>query len=172
MTDKKRHTRGIHHRGGVEVPESALRTGGQEQQGTAACRALSDDELASPAELERQVALAEWGPILALPCEARDGGFHPDIDECGHLDGAFGTVDFERLYPSFDKASTKPTSSGAPAVGAHHARHGAGAIVVAGQVGGLGPYPLRGGPGRLRRHERVRIRPLVSSSAKPSQPDS
>ena len=28
---------------------------------------LEDKELADPAELERQVMLAEWGPILAIP---------------------------------------------------------------------------------------------------------
>jgi len=91
---------------GVEVPESALRTD-DEETGYGSVPGLSDDELASHEELERQVALAEWGPILALPCDARERAFHPDIDECGHLDGAFGTVDFERLYPSFDKARYK-----------------------------------------------------------------
>jgi hypothetical protein len=69
---------------------------------------LEEEELADPEELERQVFIQEWGPILALPVMGRRGGFHPVRDESGHLDwGAYGTVDFERLYGSFDKALYK-----------------------------------------------------------------
>ncbi len=69
---------------------------------------LEDEELADPAELERQVMIAEWGPILALPVQSCRGGFRPAIDEFGNLDwGAYGTVDFLRLRGPFDKARYK-----------------------------------------------------------------
>ena len=68
---------------------------------------LEDEELADPAELERQIMLAEWGPILALPVKSVRGGFRPALDEFGHLAGAFGTMDFERLHGRFDKARYK-----------------------------------------------------------------
>ena len=69
---------------------------------------LDDEELADPAELERQVWQSEWAPILALPVKARRGWIQPTIDESGHLDwGAFGSVDFERNKPEFDKARYK-----------------------------------------------------------------
>lgn len=59
-------------------------------------------------ELERQVMMAEWGPILALPVKTRRGWVKPTMDENGRLDwGAFGTVDFSRLVPEFDKARYK-----------------------------------------------------------------
>ena len=69
---------------------------------------LPDEELADPAELERQAFIADWGPILSLPVKSDDGGIRPEIDEDGHLNwGAFGTVDFERLHGPFDKARFK-----------------------------------------------------------------
>lgn len=69
---------------------------------------LDDEELADPAELERQVFLQEWGPVLALPSRDEPQGIRPAIDEEGHVDwGAFGTVDFERIRPSFDKVRYK-----------------------------------------------------------------
>ena len=43
-------------------------------------------ELADPEELERQVFLDEWGPILALPCKGSNGVIRPAIDEFGHVD--------------------------------------------------------------------------------------
>ncbi len=65
---------------------------------------LDDDELADPAELERQVFLAEWGPILALPRRHEPRGVRAAIDEEGRPDwGAFGTVDFARTLPEFDR---------------------------------------------------------------------
>jgi hypothetical protein len=61
---------------------------------------LDDDELADPDELERQVYLEEFGPILALPVRGRKSQFRPSVDETGVVDwGAFGTVDFERTMP-------------------------------------------------------------------------
>lgn len=64
---------------------------------------LDDEELADPEELERQVMLDEWGPILSLPVKRHDNWIRPTVDEDGTLNwAAFGTVDFLRLYP-FDK---------------------------------------------------------------------
>ena len=69
---------------------------------------LDDEELADPAELERQVWQSEWAPILALPEKARRDWIQPAIDESGHIDwGAFGSVDFDRIRPEFDKARYK-----------------------------------------------------------------
>jgi hypothetical protein len=91
----------------IVVPESALLSV-ERDSGYGSVPGLDDEELASPAELERQVFLAEWGPILALPCKGFNGGIRPIVDEFGHLDwGAFGTVDFLRLREPFDKARYK-----------------------------------------------------------------
>ena len=80
----------------------------ERQRGYGSVPGLDDEELADPKELERQVFLADWGPILALPCKGSNGVIRPAIDEFGHLDwGAFGTVDFARLRPPFDKARYK-----------------------------------------------------------------
>ena len=69
---------------------------------------LSDEELADPDELERQVYVEEFGPVLALPVRGNKRGFRPSMDETGGVDwGAFATVDFERGYGSFDKAAYK-----------------------------------------------------------------
>ena len=69
---------------------------------------LDDEELADPAELERQVMLQEWAPVLAIPVETAAWVIHPGVDESGHIDwGAFGTVDFSRLRPEFDKRRFK-----------------------------------------------------------------
>lgn len=69
---------------------------------------LDDDELADPAELERQVYLQEFGPVLALPWKGRTGGMRPSVAEDGSVEwGAFGTVDFDRMRPDFDRAQYK-----------------------------------------------------------------
>jgi hypothetical protein len=69
---------------------------------------LDDEELANPNELERQVYQQEFGPVLALPVKGRSSWIQPVIDEAGGVDfGAFGTVDFERTMPEFDKARYK-----------------------------------------------------------------
>jgi len=68
---------------------------------------LDDEELAEPWELERQVMLQEWGPVLMLPVQGKQGGFRPELDEQGVEWGAFGTVDFARTMPEFDKARYK-----------------------------------------------------------------
>jgi len=80
----------------------------ERQTGYGRVPGLEDEELAEPEELERQVMLAEWGPILALPVRSSRRGFRPTADESGNLDGgAFGTVDFLRDRPAFDKARYK-----------------------------------------------------------------
>jgi len=92
---------------GMVVGKSAL-VSVERHRGYGSVPGLEDEELADPAELERQVFAQEWGPILALPCRSRRGGIRPAIDEWGHLDwGAFGTWDFERLRGPFDAARYK-----------------------------------------------------------------
>jgi len=69
---------------------------------------LEEEELADPDELEHQVFLQEWGPVLALPVRRKGRWISPNIDENGHVDyGAFATVDWERMQPEFDKARYK-----------------------------------------------------------------
>ena len=67
---------------------------------------LSDDELADPRELERMAFLDDWGPILKLPDLYPRRAFQPTMDESGKPDGAFGSGDFDRMYP-FDSALYK-----------------------------------------------------------------
>ena len=88
----------------VEVPPSALlRQVRKNRYGRVP--GLEDDELADPAELERQVIYQEFAEILALPGPQRKSGLRPQIDEEGRVDwGAFGTVDFDRYRLEFDKA--------------------------------------------------------------------
>jgi len=77
-------------------------------KGYGSIEGLDDDELADPRELERQVFLQEWGPILALPVRHRKSAVQPAIDEDGFVDwGAFATVDFERYSGGFDRARYK-----------------------------------------------------------------
>lgn len=70
---------------------------------------LDKDELADPQELARMIFKEEWGPILDLPDRFPPRShIRPERDTKGHLDwGAFGTVDFERLYGEFDKPRHK-----------------------------------------------------------------
>jgi hypothetical protein len=69
---------------------------------------LDDEELASPAELERWAMVRQWGPILDLPVRGHRGGIRPEVEESGLISwGAFGTIDFERTMPEFDKAAYK-----------------------------------------------------------------
>jgi len=44
---------------------------------------LDDSELADPDELERQVLMQEFGPVLALPIKASRSVIRPEIDENG-----------------------------------------------------------------------------------------
>jgi len=69
---------------------------------------LDDEELAEPWELERQVFLDEWGPVLALPVRTKRGWIQPGYDEDFGIDfGAFASVDFDRIRPEFDKLMYK-----------------------------------------------------------------
>ena len=92
---------------GVEVPESVLlRRDRGHRYGSVP--GLDDSELADPNELERQVFVQEFGPVLALPVRARRSVIRPSVDEEGRLDwGAFGSVDFDRYTGGFDKARYK-----------------------------------------------------------------
>ncbi len=68
---------------------------------------LDDSELANPDELERQVYREELAPILALPIQGSRCSKRVAIDEDGSINwGAFGTVDFEKMYP-FNKVIYK-----------------------------------------------------------------
>ncbi len=90
---------------GVVVPGPVLRAEHGSRYGSVA--GLEDSELLGPAELERDVYQQEFGPVLALPVKGRGSWIRPVVDESGGVDfGAFGTVDFERMYP-FDKLRFK-----------------------------------------------------------------
>ena len=92
---------------GIVVPASVLGMV-ERETGYGSVPGLDDDELADPAELERWVMLQEWRPILALPVQRRRCDIRPEVDESGRLDwGAFGTIDFDRLRPAFDKVRYK-----------------------------------------------------------------
>ena len=69
---------------------------------------LDDEELADPCELERQVFLQEWGPVLKLPVRGSKSMIRPHIDESFGVDfGTFSTMDFSRTMPEFDKLRYK-----------------------------------------------------------------
>jgi hypothetical protein len=90
-----------------DVPVSPL-LAEQKRNPYGSVEGLDDEELADPAELERQAFIADWGPILALPVRTRRGWVQPNIDENGNVDwGAFGTVDFERSMGPCDKLRYK-----------------------------------------------------------------
>jgi hypothetical protein len=93
--------------GGIEVPESVLlRRLRPNKYGSVP--GLDDSELADPDELERQVLKQEFAPVLALPDKSGRSCIRPNIDEGGGVDwGAFGTVDFDRYRPQFDKLRYK-----------------------------------------------------------------
>ena len=91
----------------VVVPESPLlRRQNVNRHGSVP--GLDDEELADPDELERQVYLEEFGPVLALPFSGVHRDIRPAVDETGGVDwGAFGTVDFDSYRPQFDKLRYK-----------------------------------------------------------------
>jgi len=91
---------------GIVVPESALLKRERSNK-YGSVPGLDDSELLDPNELERQVFMQEFEPILTLPVKPRKSWIKPSVDEEGRLEwGAFGTVDFQRLYP-FDNAKYK-----------------------------------------------------------------
>lgn len=81
---------------GVVVPESPLLLR-RKKNPYGSVPGLDDDELADPDELEHQIVLEEFGPVLRLPERGRRRTFWPTVDEKGLIDGAFATVDFERV---------------------------------------------------------------------------
>ena len=93
--------------GGIEVPESVLiRRLRPNKYGSVP--GLDDSELVNPDELERQVLEQEFAPVLALPDKPGRSCIRPSTDEGGRIDwGAFGTVDFDRSRPQFDKLRYK-----------------------------------------------------------------
>ena len=64
---------------------------------------LEDEGLADCGELLRQITIEQWEPLLDIPVNRSGRFIKPSIDDNGILDwGAFGTVDFEKMFP-FDK---------------------------------------------------------------------
>lgn len=91
---------------GIVVPESALLKR-EHSNKYGSVPGLDDSELLDDKELEWLVFRQEFEPLLTLPVKPRKSWIKPSVDEDGRLDwGAFGTVDFQRLYP-FDKAKYK-----------------------------------------------------------------
>ena len=91
---------------GIVVPESALLKIERDHY-YGGVQGLDDEELADPDELERQVFLKEFGPVLALP-RAKRTHWWPVVDSSEGVDfGAFGSIDFQRLRPEFDRARYK-----------------------------------------------------------------
>jgi hypothetical protein len=61
---------------------------------------LEDEEPADYSELLRQVAIEQWAPLLDIPIKRSGRYIKPAIDDNGNPDyGAFGTMDFERMFP-------------------------------------------------------------------------
>ena len=74
---------------------------------------LDDEELASPEELERQVFMEEWWPVLRLPVRHRKSPIRPTIDEDG-LSGPAGEYQHEvvaRLLPGNSAPATSSRES-------------------------------------------------------------
>ena len=68
---------------------------------------LDDEQAADPDELERQIYREYFGPILALPQRQESRQQWKAWDDGSVGFGAFGTIDFERLQPKFDKSRYK-----------------------------------------------------------------
>ena len=68
---------------------------------------LDDSDLMEAEELERQVTISEWGPVLMLPSLQRRGWIEPVVEDGVVHYGAFSTVDFERTQSPFNKARYK-----------------------------------------------------------------
>ncbi|MFA6424670.1 MAG: hypothetical protein WCW64_00625 [Phycisphaerae bacterium] len=93
--------------GGVEVAPSAVLRRLHTSREYGSIPDLEDSELASPDELERQAIKAELAPVLCLPAKNRNRHCSASdySDEIGF--DAFGTVDFDRGQPEFNKARYK-----------------------------------------------------------------
>ena len=70
---------------------------------------IGADELLTVNELDRLVFKQMWKPVLDLPVKRRGNWIKPQYDEYldGYDLGAFGTIDFARLIPEFNKARYK-----------------------------------------------------------------
>lgn len=91
----------------VGIPSPALLKV-ERERGYGSVPGLEDEELADAEELERQAFLEDWWPILAIPWRGYERRIRPVVDEGGHIDwGAYGTVDFARICPEFNKARYK-----------------------------------------------------------------
>ena len=92
---------------GVVVPESVI-VKREKVNRYGSVPGLEDDELADPDEIERQVYREELAPVLQVPVKGIRHGQIGGVTEDGSVDfGAFGTVDFERTMPAFDKVRYK-----------------------------------------------------------------
>jgi hypothetical protein len=89
---------------GIVVPESVLLKRERPNR-YGSIEGLPDHELIDPAEIERLFLRQEFAPVLALPeKKARKSWIRSNVDEDGKVDwGAFGTVDFDRYRPKFEK---------------------------------------------------------------------
>ena len=104
MTTKKQEKFELVQVEGIPVP-AAFSIVRPDRYGTV--EGLDEDELANPAELERQVYRKEYGPILTLPVKHKWHGPRPEMDEDGHIGwGAFGSIDWNKLhsFTTADKA--------------------------------------------------------------------
>ena len=92
---------------GIVVPEFALL---KRERGNryGSVEGLLDEELVDPHEIERMVYKEMWWPILSLPQQRWECPIRPNMDEDGRIEwGAFGTVDFDKYRPGFDKLRYK-----------------------------------------------------------------
>jgi hypothetical protein len=84
------------HNGVTVPPPARLKVERRSRYGSVP--GLRDEELADPGELERQVILKEFEPLLLIPKAKRVNTIRSEIDQDGHVSwGAFGTIDFEML---------------------------------------------------------------------------
>lgn len=68
---------------------------------------LDDEELADPDELERQVYIEMYGPVLQLPYDQKHGSIWLNGYKGGKFEwGTFGMVDFYQRKPEVDKPLT------------------------------------------------------------------
>ncbi len=70
---------------------------------------IDKDELLTENELDRMVFKQMWEPVLDLPVKQRGSWIKPEYDEYlgGNDSGAFGSIDFARLAPQFNRARYK-----------------------------------------------------------------
>ena len=67
---------------------------------------IPDEELADPEEIERTIYQQEFEPILQLPTRSSNRHIWQHLEHA-HDNGAFGTIDFQRLIPEPDPARGK-----------------------------------------------------------------